>query len=167
MERSASNQTTIVITPTDRAEILDLIDSYGSTWDAADAEAFARLFTADGFCVVHRKGAARSSVELRGRQALRDAVHSRAGRLRRTGLVTRHCMGATELTGVGPETVRARTGVRVLWQLPDVAPVPRSVQTGYYDSIIVRTAHGWRFRTRKVWLEGVFEIEDVYPDLGR
>ena len=153
--------------PSDRHEILDLIASYGAAWDAADAEAFAGLFTADGVCVFYRNGGGQPAAELAGRKALRDAVQARAGRFRRLGLVTRHCMSDTVLTVVDPATVRAHTNVRVFWHVPAVDPAPRPVQTGHYDSIVVRTDHGWRFRARHVRLEGLFEIEDVFPDLGR
>jgi len=42
------------------------------------------------------------------------------------------------------------------------APLPQPVHTGYYDSLVVLTPVGWKFRLRDVRLNGVFKVKAVY-----
>jgi len=161
-ERSADD-----LSPSDRARILDLITDYSKAWDAADADAFAGLFTEDAVCVFYRDGADSPSATLEGAQDLRHAIESRAGRFRDMGLVTDHRMANTQLEVVDATTVRAHSHGTVFWQMPARDPQRRPVQTGTYESVIVRRDEGWRFRKRVIRLSGLFEVEDVYPGLGR
>ena len=97
------------LSPIDRVEILELIASYGMAWDAADADAFVGLFADDAVCTFYRNGADIPSVELRGRQALRHAIETRAGGFRDMGLVTSHFMVSTQLRAVDTTTTHARS----------------------------------------------------------
>lgn len=155
------------LSPADRDRIHDLITDYGTAWDAADADAFAGLFTTDAVCVFYRDGADTPTATLEGPQALRHAVETRAGRFRDMGLVTEHLMTSTRLEVVDATTVRAHSNGTVIWQMPVRDLQRRPVQTGTYESVIVKTLEGWRFQKRVVRLSGLFEVEDVYPGLGR
>lgn len=153
------------LNPSDRTEILDLIATYGTAWDSADAETFTGLFTEDAICAFYRNDADTPSALLEGRRALHQAVDARAGRFKTIGLVTNHIMSESTLTALDEDTVGERTDVRVFWQAPATDPEPRPVQTGHYDGVVVRTDDGWRFAKRAVRLNGLFEVADVYPNL--
>jgi len=155
-----------VISPDDRYEIEQLITRYSFTWDSADEEGFAGLFTEDAQCRFYLNGSETPDSEIHGPDGFRKAVEVRAKYFKKIGLITKHFMPNTVITPMDPNTVKTRTQAMITWQLIGTDLQPRPVQAGYYNSHILRTDLGWKFASREVFLNGVFRVKEVYADRG-
>jgi hypothetical protein len=125
-----------------RLAILDLEARYARTWDTADAEGWASVFTADGAFVLSGSGT-QDTRRYEGTEALRDFCREANSWIR--GL---HFLHPPELAFDG-DTARGR----VHFQFQGVArrdPEATNVRVvaGYYDVTYVRTAVGWRMHER-------------------
>lgn len=146
----------------DRAAIHDLIARYSFTWDSADADEFAQLFTDEAECHFYLNGETEPSTVLRGRESMREAAKVRAGYFRKIGLITKHLMPNSVISEIDIETANVRTQALITWQMLAKQPLPQPVQAGYYDSMVVRTPDGWQFKRRDIRLNGVFDVKTVY-----
>ena len=127
-----------LLSAADRSAILELVAEYSFRWDAAEADEFSQLFTEDTECNFYLNGESDPSTELRGRDSMREAANVRAGYFKKIGLITKHLMPNTVITE------------------------PQPVQAGYYDSLVVLTPDGWKFKQRDIRLNGVFKVKAVY-----
>ena len=150
------------ISALDRAEIHDLIALYSFTWDSADANAFADLFTDDAQCFFYLNGATEATSILQGKQEMKKAALDRAGFFKKIGLVTKHLMPNTVITVLDSDNVNTLTQALITWQMLSKDSVPHAVQAGYYESIVSRTPDGWKYRRRDVRLNGVFSVKQVF-----
>tara|TARA_Y100000385_G_C12740763_1_gene486701 strand:- start:155 stop:583 length:429 start_codon:yes stop_codon:yes gene_type:complete len=141
---------------------LELVAQYSFRWDAAEAEEFSLLFTEDAECNFYLNGEADASSELRGRDSMREAANIRAGYFKKIGLITKHLMPNTVITEIDARTASLRTQALITWQMLAKQPLPQPVQAGYYDSLVVLTPDGWKFKRRDVRLNGVFQVKAVY-----
>ena len=140
----------------DQLSIHELIAKYSFSWDGADVEGFASLFTDTAVCRFFLNGAVTANTEIAGKNALRQAVITRAGFFRDIGLVTKHFMPNSVITSLSPASAEVRSQAMISWQMIDVDLKPRPVQAGYYQSMVTRTPLGWKFTSRDVFLNGVF-----------
>jgi hypothetical protein len=146
----------------DRSAILELVAQYSFRWDAAEAEEFAQLFTEDAECYLYLNGEPDPSTELRGQSSMREAANVRAGYFKKIGLITKHLMPNTVITEIDAQTASLRTQALITWQMLAKQALPQPVQAGYYDSLVVRTPDGWKFKRRDVRLNGVFEVKTIF-----
>ena len=151
-----------LLTAADRSAILELVAEYSFRWDAAEAEEFSLLFTEDAECNFYLNGESDPSSELCGRDSMREAAKVRAGYFKKIGLITKHLMPNTVITEIDARTASLRTQALITWQMLAKQPLPQPVQAGYYDSLVVLTADGWKFKRRDVRLNGVFKVKAVY-----
>jgi len=154
----------IQINSQDHQSILELITNYSFAWDTADTDGFADLFTVDSVFKFYLNGEAEPSTVLEGREAMRQAAISRAGYFKRIGLITKHFMPNTVLESVDPTTVKAKTQALITWQILDHGGIPTPVQAGYYLSVIMNTSDGWKFQQREAFLNGVFQVKQIFGD---
>jgi hypothetical protein len=153
-----------LISDKDRNEIYDLMSLYSFTWDSADADGFADLFTRDAECKFYLNGATEPSSELHGKEEMRKAAITRAGYFKKIGLITKHFMPNTVITTVDINTAKTRTQALITWQMIKKDLIPHPVQAGYYDSVVTRTADGWKFQNRAVRLNGRFDVKEVFGE---
>ena len=146
----------------DRSAILELVTEYSFRWDAAEADEFSQLFTEDTECNFYLNGESDPSTELRGRDSMREAANVRAGYFKKIGLITKHLMPNTVITEIDARTASLRTHALITWQMLAKQPLPQPVQAGYYDSLVVLTLDGWKFKRRDIRLNGVFKVKAVY-----
>ncbi|MFT7651474.1 MAG: ketosteroid isomerase-like protein [Limisphaerales bacterium] len=151
-----------MLSENDRAKISDLITLYSFAWDAADADGFADLFIDDAVCVFYLNGAAEPASELRGKESMRKAAIERAGYFKKIGLVTKHFMPNSVITGVDEVTAHVKTQALITWQMLAKEAAPQPVQAGYYESVVTKSPEGWKFVSREVRLNGVFNVKEVY-----
>ncbi len=138
-----------MISPTDRAEILELYGQYAHRWDAGDAEGWADLFTADG---IWERVAASDAVEeladavhIEGRDALmqfcRDLFEIEQGQVR-------HWASNHVIDGDGEAAT-----AKVYAMIVDLrSGVPAISVTGIFTDHLVNGSGGWRFKRRSVVL---------------
>jgi uncharacterized protein (TIGR02246 family) len=117
----------------DVLEIQQLVARYNFAVDGGDAAAFADTFTADGVFTV-------AANEMRGHDALRAFVESRAGVGPR-----RHVVTSMIVDGDG-DAATLRAYLQVVARSDD-GTFAVSTQ-GTYDDRLVRTGAGWRFAAR-------------------
>ena len=151
-----------LLSDTDRINILELVAQYSFRWDAAEADEFAQLFTEDAMCFFYLNGASDSATQLHGRDSMRKAANVRAGYFKKIGLITKHFMPNTVITDIDADTASLRTQALITWQMLSKQALPQPVQAGYYDSLVVRTPDGWKFKRREVRLNGVFDVKSVF-----
>ncbi|MCY4029736.1 MAG: nuclear transport factor 2 family protein [Acidobacteria bacterium] len=134
------------LTGADYAEIERLYGLYNQGADFRDAEMWLSAFAEDA---VFRTGPGqeqRGMAELRaGREARNQGQTGDNGR--------RHLNSSFVITA----TEDGAKG-RAYWVLNDVTgPEPRTVASGYYDDTFVKTADGWKIRTRTLHRDFVAE----------
>lgn len=151
-----------MLTQQDRDEIADFITKYTFAWDSADADAFADLFVDDATCLFYLNGEVGPSTELHGKERMRKAAVDRAGFFKKIGLTTKHFMPNSVIDLIDAVKAQVTTQALITWQMPATDPIPRPVQAGYYESIVVKTPDGWKFERREVRLNGVFNVKEVY-----
>ena len=124
--------------PADRQAIHDLITDYCYTFDSADHDTFAALFSEDA--VFGRAGS-----EVRGREAIRDLV---ANRWVEEPTPRRHLVSNIRLQEPDEDgSVRGKAMFLVTIATTGESRA-RILATGWYDDVYVRTAEGWKFRYR-------------------
>lgn len=99
----------------DQLSIHELIAKYSFAWDGADVEGFAALFTDTAVCRFYINGAITPSTEISGKNALRQAVITRAGFFRDIGLVTKHFMPNSVITQLSPASAEVRSQAMISW----------------------------------------------------
>jgi hypothetical protein len=151
-----------MMTTEDRLLILELISLYSFAWDSADADGFAELFTENAICTFFLNGAKTPTTKLSGKESFREAAITRAGYFKKIGLVTKHFMPNTVITPIEDGFASCRSQALITWQQVDKDPLPKAVQAGYYDSELIRTPSGWKFKSRQVYLNGKFSVKEVY-----
>ncbi len=125
-----------------RLAILDLEARYARTWDTADAEGWAGVFTPDGAFVLTGHGG-QETRRYEGTEALRAFCRDATSWI--SGL---HFLHPPELTLDG-DTAHGRVHFQfqgVARRDPDAINV--RVVAGYYDVTYARTAAGWRMQER-------------------
>jgi len=153
-----------LISTADRFAIEDLITRYSFTWDTADEDGFADLWTKDAECFFYLSGSPEPSTHLVGESSFGEAVRTRAGYFKKIGLITKHFMPNTIIEPITADSVRSRSQALITWQMPNHDPAPKPVQAGYYDSDIIKRDDVWKFQARRVYLNGLFRVKDVYGD---
>ena len=124
--------------PADRQAIHDLIADYCYTFDTADHDAFAALFSEDA--VFGRAGG-----EVRGREAIRELV---ANRWLEEPTPRRHFVSNIRLREPAADgSVRGKAMFLVTIATTGESRA-RILATGWYDDVYVRTAEGWKFAHR-------------------
>jgi hypothetical protein len=132
LARQAQAQT---LTDKDRAEIRKLSDDYVTTLDGCKLDAYANLFTADGAFISGPRG------NLVGHEKLEALVTSE-----------RHCQpGAAGGSSVSHAFTKvvidpSAEGATGKVYLPGRDP---GSSGGHYEDVYVKTADGWRFKSRK------------------
>jgi SnoaL-like domain len=120
------------LTPQDRAEIQDLSAKYARMLGSCAAEEYADLFAPDtGYFASNIRG------EVVGRERLIALVRSE-----------RHCIGAPSSANAAPRAVPT-----AVIEMSSTGPVGRADlgdKVGRYDDEYVKTAKGWRFKSRTV-----------------
>ena len=132
------------LTGADFAEIERLYGLYNQGSDFRDAEMWLSAFAEDA---VFRTGPGQ---EQRGMEELRAGREARnQGQTGDNG--RRHLNSSFVITA----TDDGAKG-RAYWVLNDVTgPEPRAVASGYYDDTFVKTADGWKIRTRTLHRDSV------------
>jgi hypothetical protein len=125
------------LSPADYIEIQQLYAQYARSIDAADGEAFAGTFTADG----EFGGAV-------GRAALIEFGNHRFDRW--NGAQSRHWNTNLIVTAT-PEGAK---GSCYLMTFNATANPPTERGSGVYDDTLIRTAQGWRFKKRLLQSDG-------------
>lgn len=127
LARSAHAQDSPRLSGEDYAEILQLYFKYPITLDSGDAEGYANLFTEDG-----------SFQNFKGRAALIAFVRNRPKS------TVRHA----PLTPIITATPAGAKGT-VMNMFIDVSKMPAVItRVTQYNDTLVKTAQGWRFKTR-------------------
>jgi uncharacterized protein (TIGR02246 family) len=116
----------------DYAEIQQLYARYNEAIDSGDAEAYAATFTPDGVFNNNYKG----------REGLMSFIEAWKGKM--NGLTRRHWNTNLVITP-SPECA---TGSVYLMHLDVSARPPVMASTAKYSDVLVKTAQGWRFKTR-------------------
>ena len=119
------------LTAMDYIEIQQLYARYNEAIDAGDAEAFADTFTPDG-----------AFNTFKGRQGLIDFMAQWTGRL--NGANRRHWNTNLIIT---PSSEGATGSVYLILLDVSVRP-PAIASTARFSDTLVKTARGWRFKTR-------------------
>ena len=151
------------ITLEDRANILELVAKYSFTWDAADEDGFTSLFTDDAEGNWYVNGDKKPAIAVKGLKEIRNLVPSRAATFAKKGLITKHLMPNSTIEVISATQAKVTTHAMIYWQLKGVDLLPRPVQAGYYHSVVEKVDGTWKFKRRDVYLNGVFNIGDVYP----
>ena len=121
------------LTTQDYIDIEQLYAQYNHAIDAGDGEGWAATFTPDG-----------SFNNFTGREALVGFIKN--WREKRSGATRRHWNSNLRIT---PSADGA--SAVVLLMIVDVgAQPPAIVMTGQYTDALVKTANGWRFKSRQV-----------------
>lgn len=132
-----------------------LSHAYSKHVDFREYDAFVELFAEDGVL--------NTGFELKGKEAIREGMKRRSGRLRSRHVVTNlivdvvdedHAEGITYLTLYRLITEEARDPSNVL-------PLEGPAAVGHYTDKYIRTPEGWRFASRV--LEFAFQNPDAFP----
>src|SRR5262249_8232060 len=151
------------ITLRDRAQILETIASYGHYFDRRDGAGFANLFAADGSWHAFRNQSPVAHVVRNGREEIEKHVNDRQRMLKDAGVETKHFMLDTIIEVKATTRIQASAMALVLWQRPTSAdPLPRPVQTGYFDFSMSKRKDGWKFDRVEVHTSGIYQPGDLY-----
>jgi uncharacterized protein (TIGR02246 family) len=126
----------------DRTKILELTARYNRCYDEGDAEAFADLFTDDGVMDVE------GGFRVEGREGLvQMCAHMPWGIMHVT---------TDAIVEVHGDTATQRLTLMVLRRAgaDGEGSVSTLTTSGRYTDDLVRTADGWRFKTRRAVLDG-------------
>ena len=144
--QSAAGGGSSTLTDRDRAEIRELVARYAQALGSCAAEDYARLFTADGtFTTDDFRGAKHREIygpkgTLRGRDQLVQLVRTEEFCLDGKPRATASRPAPTVTIQPSPEGARGS------------APLGAG---GRYDDVYVKTADGWRFKSRTVTMPAV------------
>ena len=133
----------VVVAPSDREAIRDLISLYSHALDAGNLEGWTKLFTEDARIETASVGSPTGHAAL-----LRWAEERLASR--EADVQVRHFVFNTLISPVSEDLVHARSMLLYTRQKID-EPLSAQVQlTGVYEDEIQRTAEGWQFVRRKM-----------------
>ena len=122
------------LTTQDYIDIEQLYATYNHAIDSGDAEAWAATFTPDGTF----------NTRFTGKEGLMGFI--KMWREKMNGANRRHWNSNLRIT---PSAEGANGTVMLM--LLDVSTKPPSIaSTGMYTDVLVKTANGWRFKTRQV-----------------
>jgi uncharacterized protein (TIGR02246 family) len=124
--------------PADRQAIYDLIADYCYTFDAADHDAFAELFTANAVF-------GRSGSEVQGKEAIRELSRKR---WLEESTPRRHMVSNIRLSEPGPDGAIHGKAMFIVTIATTGESRARILATGWYDDIYVNTPGGWKFANR-------------------
>ena len=118
----------------DHLAITHHIAHYGHTFDRRDGEGFAKLFHEVGSWHAYPNKSPKALHVLNGRKEIAAFAHDRQQMFKETGIETKHFMLNIILSEEGKGVVKASAMALILWQRPyDGDPLPRPVQSGYYN----------------------------------
>ncbi|GEM_PF-750476 len=150
----------------DRLAINEAIASYGHRFDRGDAEGLAALFEPDGRWEAFINKAEKPVISLLGREKIAAFAADRIRMFQAVGIETKHFMLDIVVTEQTPTQVSCSAMAIIFWQRPlHGDPLPRPVQTGYYDYVLRKGPEGWRFRSVAVRTSGYYRPEEVYPSI--
>ena len=138
-----------ILTAQDRVEIQQLVARYARALGSCAANEYADLFTSDGVFV---------SDDFRGakHRELYGASGKIEGRAKLVELVQteEHCMNAVPTVRSGNPTVSRPAPVVIIDPSSDGATGRASLGAagGHYEDVYVKTADGWRFKRRTVFM---------------
>lgn len=125
------------LTAQDYVEIEQLYAQYNNAIDSGDAQAWAATFTADG-----------AFNRFVGKEALVGFIDQWRDKM--GGANRRHWNSNLRIVGT-PEGASGSVYLMLL----DVSTKPASIAgTGTYADVLVKTAEGWRFKSRQTKLDG-------------
>lgn len=155
MADQTSNAESIqALTALDYAEIHKLYADYALALDTGDGAGRAATFTEDGTF---------SSVFSQHEPEPAQSAGARTTRQGNTGV--RHMMANISICA-SAEGADGRCNALITAPKPGTGngtfenPPALNVITGYYHDKLVRTSHGWRFKSRQVWVD--FDPESPY-----
>ena len=127
---------TVDLTGRDYAEIERLFGLYNQGSDFRDAEMFVSAFSEDGV-IIRGNGRVQGQAALRAERA--ERYQGQTGDNKRRHLNSSFVITATSEGAKG----------RAYWILNDVSGSEiKTVASGYYDDIYVKTANGWKIKSR-------------------
>jgi len=138
----------------DKLAIHEVIAQYSYTWDASDAEGFAKLFMEDAVWELFVPGATSPELRLESRAAIREWAVQRHQE-RPAGIQHRHYQSGILFEALTLEAARTRTMLLVTRQGPTDA-APHLVRSGVYHDQWRKTQAGWRLVQRTCRLDGRF-----------
>lgn len=136
----------------DRQDILDLISLYGQSYDSKDLKTWLTIFTEDCLWAWYSGPEKKKSVYLEGKTAMKNFFEPRVADMAKKGIQSRHYQMNTLFGLYSGETVPARTYIMIIWQQAD-EEIPKITVTGYYDDEFVKTATGWKFKKRVIYVD--------------
>jgi hypothetical protein len=149
-----------MITHQDHLEIHNLVAHYCITTDNADADAFMRLWVGPEEFGGYESGPFGS---MKTWQELSDFEHHHVGP---GGMANgkRHQATNIMIEAISATEVHVTHDLQVL----EIAQEPRLIATGRYDrSVVVKTAQGWRFKSRRLHVDpGFFALMERMKQAG-
>jgi hypothetical protein len=153
------------ISTADHIAITHHIAHYGHTFDRRDGEGFANLFHANGSWHAYPNKSPTALQVLNGREEIAAFANDRQQMFKDVGIETKHFMLNIILTELGKGRIKATAMGLIFWQRPfDGDPLPRPVQSGYYDFYLSKSAEGWRFDRVDVLTSGVYRPIEMYRE---
>ena len=154
------------ISVADRLQIQETIASYGHNFDRRNGAGLASLFEPDGRWEAFINKAPKALITLSGRKEIETFANRRQQMFADDGIETKHFMLDIVISKQSANEVSCSAMAIIFWQRPLVGdPLPRPVQTGYYDYILRKGAEGWKFHMVKVLTSGYYKPAEVYKDL--
>jgi hypothetical protein len=145
----------------DHAEILDLVSRYSFAWDNRDQDAWEAIWTDDAEAAWFTNGADQPAIAAKGIDQI-GPLTARTKKFASKGLITKHTMPNSAVTPISESEAKVTTHAIIFWQLKGVDLMPRAVQMGYYYSVVIKEDGEWKFKNRQVFLNGIFNPEEVY-----
>jgi hypothetical protein len=154
------------ITVEDRLAINETIASYGHNFDRRNGEGFAALFEPDGRWDAFPNKSPKALISLQGRKNIAAFANDRQRMFADAGVETKHFMLDIVITEQSEDEVHCSAMAIILWQRPlDGDPLPRPVQTGYYDYVLRKSDEGWKFHQVNVLTSGFYKPEEIYGEI--
>jgi hypothetical protein len=105
-------------------------------------------------------------ISLQGRKNIAAFANDRQRMFADAGVETKHFMLDIEITEQSEDEVHCSAMAIILWQRPlDGDPLPRPVQTGYYDYVLRKSDEGWKFHQVNVLTSGFYKPEEIYGEI--
>ncbi len=154
------------ITVEDRVAIRETISAYGHNFDRRNSDGFAALFKPNGRWDAFINKSPKALISLQGRKEISKFSAERQKMFENVGIETKHFMLNIVITQEAENEVHCSAMAIIMWQRPlHGDPLPRPVQTGYYDYILRKSDQGWKFHQVKVLTSGYYKPSDIYSDL--
>lgn len=154
------------ISVADRLLIQETIASYGHNFDRRNGAGLAALFEPDGRWEAFINKSPNALITLRGRKEIETFANHRQQMFADKGIETKHFMLDIVINKQSANEVSCSAMAIIFWQRPLAGdPLPRPVQTGYYDYVLRKGVEGWKIHLAKVLTSGYYKPEEVYEDL--